>query len=564
MLPQSGLSASALAGAGVRGGDPATTVHLPIDIRRFPWINRLAADYAYEYGRLAEFFAGDPSSPDAWRDAIARTQRHKRDREAIATVLRAQQQHRRAPAAALEAADLLRRSDTVAVVTGQQAGLFGGPLFTLLKALTAVRLAERVREEHQVPAVAVFWIDAEDHDWDEVRSCGLLGADLDVRKVSVGNPPGAHAGPVARVRLDDSVNSAIADLQATLPATEFSPALIESLREAYRPGAGMADAFAQWLEALLGPRGLIVFDAADPAAKPLAAGVFVHELEHAGETARLAQEAGAALTSRGYHAQVTPHTDSVSLFSLNDHRQPIRRSDADFHVGDRTMGRAALIEEARRHPERFSPNVLLRPLVQDTLFPTACYVAGPSELAYLAQLGRVYDAFGIPMPLIHPRATATVVDSNAMRFLTRNDFPLEALHAQDEAALNQLLESQLPPRVDALMQEAAAAVDDRLGQLATAITELDPTLEGATRSTLTRMQDDLKKLHGKIIQAAKRKNDTLRRQYHHAQAQAFPAGHPQERQVGCVYFVNKYGPTLLDRLHDELPLDPGTHWVVTI
>ena len=114
------------------------------------------------------------------------------------------------------------------------------------------------------------------------------------------------------------------------------------------------------------------------------------------------------------------------------------------------------------------------------------------------------------------------------------------------------------------MQEAAAAVDDRLGQLATAITELDPTLEGATRSTLTRMQDDLKKLHGKIIQAAKRKNDTLRRQYHHAQAQAFPAGHPQERQVGCVYFVNKYGPTLLDRLHDELPLDPGTHWVVTI
>jgi bacillithiol biosynthesis cysteine-adding enzyme BshC len=564
VLPQSGISASALAGAGVHGGDPAATVHLPVDIRRFPWIRRLAADYAYEYARLAEFFAGDPSSPDAWRQAIGRTRRHARDGTAIATILRAQQERRHAPAAAIEATELLRRSDAVAIVTGQQAGLFGGPLFTLLKALTAMRLAQRVRDEHQVPAVAVFWIDAEDHDWDEVRSCGLLGADLDVRAVSLGNPPGAHAGPVARVRLDESVNAAIAELEATLPPSEFSPRVLETLRQAYRPGTGMADAFAQWLESLLGARGLIVFDASDPATKPLASRVFTHELEHAGETARLAAAAGAALESRGYHAQAAPQPDTVSLFHLNHQREPIRRAGDDFQVGERTVPRAALIDEARQHPERFSPNVLLRPLVQDTLFPTACYVAGPSELAYLAQLGRVYEALGIPMPIIYPRATATIVDSNAMRFLTRHEFPLETLQAQDEAALNQLLESQLPPRVEALMQETGAAVDDRLGELATAITELDPTLQGATRSTLARMQDDLKKLHGKIIQAAKRKNDTLRRQYHHAQAQAFPAGHPQERQVGCVYFVNKYGSTLVDRLHDELSLDPGTHWVVTI
>ena len=115
-----------------------------------------------------------------------------------------------------------------------------------------------------------------------------------------------------------------------------------------------------------------------------------------------------------------------------------------------------------------------------------------------------------------------------------------------------------------MLQEAGSAVEDRLGELASAITLLDPTLEGATRSTLGRMQDDLKKLHGKIIQAAKRKNDTLRRQYHHAQAQAFPEGHPQERQVGYVYFLNKYGPTLVERLQESLPLDMGTHWVVTI
>jgi bacillithiol biosynthesis cysteine-adding enzyme BshC len=539
-------------------------VPLPIDIRRFAWIRRLAADYAFDYSRLADFFAGDPSSADAWRDAIARTQRHGRDRAAIADVLHAQQRRRQAPPEAMAAAAQLRERDTVAIVTGQQAGLFGGPLFTLLKALTTIRLAQRVRDEHKVPAVAVFWIDAEDHDWDEVRSCGVLDPELGFRSVSVGNPPGAHEGPVARVRLDESADAAIAELEATLQTTEFSPSLLQSLRQAYQPGAGMAEAFGLWLESQLGAHGLIVFDASDPAAKPLASPVFAREIEHAGETARLAAAAGAALESGGYHAQATLPPDTVALFHLNAQREPIRRSSDGFHVADRVVSREALLEEARESPQRLSPNVLLRPLVQDTLFPTACYVAGPNELAYLAQLGRVYEAFGIPMPLIQPRATATLVDANTMRFLTRQEFPLEALRAQDEAALNQLLEAQLPPRIEALMHETGAAVEDRLGELAGVITELDATLEGATRSTLGRMQDDLKKLHAKIIQAAKRKNETLRRQYHHAQAQAFPAGHPQERQIGGIYFLNKYGPTLIDRLNEELSLDMGIHWVVTI
>jgi uncharacterized protein YllA (UPF0747 family) len=218
----------------------------------------------------------------------------------------------------------------------------------------------------------------------------------------------------------------------------------------------------------------------------------------------------------------------------------------------------------RQHPAEFSPNVLLRPLVQDTLFPTACYVAGPSELAYLAQLRRVYEAFSIPMPLIQQRATATIVDSNAMRFLSRPDVRIESLRAQDEAALNELLIAQLPPSVDAALQEALRAIEQRMEALAREVPQIDATLEGATRSTLARMQDDLKKLQAKIVQAAKRKDETLRRQFRHAQSQVFPGGHAQERQVGFVYFLNRYGPALIDRLAEALPPDMGTHWVITI
>src|SRR5688572_21967221 len=322
----------------------------------------------------------------------------------------------------------------------------------------------------------------------------------------------------------------------------------------------MADEFGRWHESKLGGHGLIVFDAADPAAKPLAAPVFVREIEHAGETARLAAAAGEALETRGYHAQATPQADTVSLFHLNQHREPIRRSGDGFQAGDRVMSRSAMLDEARQSPHHISPNVLLRPLVQDTLFPTACYVAGPNELAYLAQLGRVYAAFGIPMPLVYQRASATIVDSNAMRFLARHEMPIESLRAQDEAALNALLEAQLPPSVDASLQAALGAIEERMARVAVEVQQIDPTLEGAARSTLTRMLDDLKKLHAKIIQAAKRKDDTLRRQFHHARAQVFPGGHPQEREIGFVYFLNKYGPTLVDRLSDELPLDMGNHW----
>ena len=550
MLPQSGVTAS--------------SARLPIDIRRFPWIKRLAADHAHDFASVAEFFAGDSADPQAWTAAIDRAQRHPRRRDELVALLQAQQRRRAAPPEALAAATQLRDPKAVAIVTGQQAALFGGPMYVLLKAISAIQLAERVREAHHVAAVPIFWVESEDHDWAEVKSCGVLDADLQVRSIDAGDPPGAGHRAVARVQLDDSIAEAIAELERALPATEFTGELLSSLRRCYAPGVGMADAFAAWLERVLGPMGLVVYDASDPAAKPLVAELFAREVEHPARTAQLAGETGRALESRGYHAQVTVPSDAAALFHLNQDRQPIRVEGGAFVVGERRIPGPELAKQIRQAPQEFSPNVLLRPLVQDTLFPTACYVAGPNELAYLAQLPAVYRAFDLPFPLLHQRATATLLDANAMRFLTRHDVALESLRAQDEAILNELLAAQLPPSVEASMQDAMRAVEERMTTLAGAVPQIDPTLEGATRSTLGRMQDDLKKLHGKIIQAAKRKDETLRRQYHHARAQAFPAGQAQERQIGFVHFLNKYGPSLIDRLREELPTDQGTHWVLTI
>jgi bacillithiol synthase len=537
---------------------------LAVDIRRFPWIRRLAADYAFRFELVASYFAGNPARTDAWADAIRRRQAHVGTPAELARVLAAQQERRGAPPEAREAAARLADPKTVVIITGQQAGLFGGPLFTLLKALTTMKLAEQVARDHGVTVVPVFWIDAEDHDWPEVSSCTVLDAELSARTITLKDLPGAGELPISRLTLDQHVEDAVTALAAALPPSDFSSTVIDAIRAAYRPGHGMAEAFGRLIESVLGTRGLVVYDSSDPAAKPLAAHVFAHELAHPGETAQLAARTGQALVGAGYHAQVTPADGAVSLFYLNDGRHGIRFSGDRATVGPRDTSLSALLEELEQAPHHFSPNVLLRPIVQDTLFPTICYVAGPNELAYLGQLRDVYAHFDVPMPLMYQRATATIVDSATLRFLGKYELPLDALQPQDESALNQLLQQQLPPTVELALGGASTAIAERMAEVAASVPQIDPTLEGTVQSTLSRMQHDLRTLQNKVIQAAKRRDETLRRQFHHAQALTFPNGHPQEREVSFVWFTNRYGPALIDRLLDDLPLDMGRHWVLQI
>jgi bacillithiol synthase len=523
-----------------------------VDVRRFGGFRPLAGVYAFDFPSVASLYAGDPSAPDAWRDAIERTRRHPRPRTEIAAILAAQQERRGAPAEAREAAARLASAETVAIVTGQQAGAFGGPLYTLLKAVNAIQLARRTSAEHGTPAVAVFWVDEEDHDWNEIRSCTVLDADLQPRTITLPAPLGAGDAPVAALKLDERVELSIEELRAALAATDFTETVIASLRAAYQPGRGVAEAFARWLETLLGSHGLIVFESSDPTAKPFVRELFVRELQTA-RTSALAAAAGETLAALGHEPQVVPQADAVSLFHLDGSRTLVKPGEAE-----------ASAREASANPQRFSPNVLLRPIVQDTLFPTACYVAGPSEIAYLGQLRGVYGHFGVPMPLMYPRTTATLIDSATARFLSRYDVPLADFQARDDAALNRLLHSQLPPEVDRSIKDAVEAIHTAMDHVADAVQSVDPTLAGAAKTTIGKMEHDLRSLEGKVIQAAKRRDDTLRRQFARAQAQIFPDGHLQERTLAVVFFVNRYGPALVDRLLQELPLSMGQHWVVTL
>lgn len=537
---------------------------IPIDVRQISWIRPLASEYTNNFSTVAPLYAGDPRAPQAWREAITRADQYPRRRRDIAAVVRAQLVRRGAPAAALAGADALGDDRAVAIVTGQQAGAFGGPLYTILKAVTAIQLARRVAGEHAVPVVPVFWVEAEDHDWAEVRSTTVLDAELQPKKITLPDAAGAGRLPVGGLVLDDGIAASLDELRAALASTDFSEWLWAALQGSYAAGATAGAAFARLLDAVLGSHGLVVFESNDAAAKPFVADIFARELQFPGRTAALAAAAGAELEARGHQPQVTPADDSVALFRMDPERRLLKRDGSGFAAGDDRFEAAALVSEAVDHPERFSPNVLLRPVVQDVLFPTICYVAGPSELAYLGQLRRVYEHFGVPMPLVHPRGTATLIDSAAARFLARYALPLQDLQARDDSALNRLLQMQLPKDVELALSRAAEQVQLVMARVIEVMPMVDPTLAGAARTTVGKMEHDLQGLQHKVIQAAKKRDETLRRQFVRAQAQIFPAGQPQERSLGLVFFLNRYGPALVDRLLEELPVEPGAHWVMVI
>ncbi len=352
----------------------STASVLAVDIRQFPWIRRLASDYAYDYARVEPFFAGDPATPAAWADTIRRSQSTPRRPAELAAVLANQQARRGAPAEARAAAARLADPATRVVITGQQAGLFGGPLFTLLKALTSMKLAAEVERDHGVPVVPVFWIDAEDHDWAEVSGCTVLDAELAPHVVRLPDLPGAGERPIARLALTDEITAAIDDLAAALPDTEFRAEVIEGLRRAYQPGRGMAEAFGHWMETVLGPHGLVVYDSSDPAAKPLARHIFVKEIAEPGKTAELASRgrpspgrAGLSLAgdaARRRHLAVPPGVEPRSHQGRGRPRHDWRRTHHAAATGRRSRTDAGALQPQRAAPAdragRHLPHHLLR------------------------------------------------------------------------------------------------------------------------------------------------------------------------------------------------------------
>jgi bacillithiol biosynthesis cysteine-adding enzyme BshC len=513
---------------------------VPLDYRKLSY-KPLFLDYLERYAALSRFFAGDPFDPAAWKKVAAEVDRADHPRSEVARTLLDLNRQLGADEAALASLSALE-SGALAVVTGQQVGILGGPLYTLYKALSAIRLARAASQSLARPVVPLFWMDADDHDFEEVRTSHLLNGSGELVSLRYDDSGEPGRVPVGARRLGPGIGEVLAAAAEALPATEFKQDLLEML-EAYAPGRSFAEAFGTFLLRLTKGSGLAVVNPSLPSLKRLAVDLFREAISRGAEAEERVRETTRELVAAGYHAQVTPVDSQLFLSYANPERYPIGVEGEGFRIGSdgRPLSREELEALVMAEPQSFSPNVLLRPLYQDRLLPTIAYVPGPAELAYFAQSSGLYSLFNVTMPLLAPRASVTVVERREARFLERYGVDLTRLNADDESLLNEIIRRHTPPKLEEDLGRAQGCIQEITSVLERDLSEVDPTLVPAVSSTRGKLLHHLKELESKAHRAVKRKNETVRSQYLQARTALFPGFELQERKLSPLVFLNKYG-----------------------
>lgn len=537
---------------------------LCVPYTRVPKSSALLVNYFYHFERLSHFYNGSPFDPASFQAVVSQLRVSDSTRQEVATVLARQNQAFGCGQATLDNIQHLAQPGTFAVVTGQQVGLLSGPAFTLYKALTAIKLTQSLNEQG-LRVVPVFWLATEDHDLEEVAAVSTLNDEYEqVVLRDSGVRPAPHS-PVGRVKLSAEIAAALDKLEALLPPSEVRDSLMHDLRECYRPGAGWGEAFGRFMTRLFGRWGVVLLDPLDEAIHRIATPVYEQAVSQAPALRKILLERSAALVRAGYHAQVHVTEDSTLLFVSRDgNRLPLHQRNGEFLLdGSENISAGDLKAWAKNSPEILSSNVLLRPVVQDTLLPTVAYVAGPSELAYFAQANVLYEAFGRPQPVVFPRGAFTLVDRRVRRLMEKYQLSLEDVwHGREN--LNRKIAATgfsqggaegWSQRFDQSEKDLAGLLE----RLRRDIELLDPTLLDSLKHTEEKIRYQMERLRGKISRAALQRSELLGRHEETVLRFLTPRKDLQEREVSGIYFLGRAGYSLLDRLLAQIQTQSSDH-----
>ncbi len=459
----------------------------------------------------------------------------------------------------------LREPDCVAVVSGQQAGLFTGPLYTIYKALSAVKLAGCL-SQRGTKAVPVVWIATEDHDFQEVAKAELINRDCALANVSLPLDMHPEGAPVGCVELDESINETVQRLLDELPQTEFTPDLEELIRNAWASGRSFGEAFARMLTSLAGHLGLILLDPLDSDLKKLAAPLYAAAARHAHEIALAVKERSEELESRGYHAQVLASEGAFPLFlHANGARHALTRTeggkyrlkeDAEEHTAEQ------LALRAQREPESFSPNVLLRAVVQDFLLPTVVYYGGAAEIAYFAQTAEVCRVLKRPAtPILH-RASMTLVEKHTWRALERYGLTLSDFFAGIDRVIQRVVEEHLGAETARAFERASASLNGELDSLRKQLRRVDPTLADALETGRRKINYQIEGLRSRFHRAQMARDEAVHRQLQRAFDLLYPEKTLQERRLNITSLLARHGRYVIDWIYDAIDLGSVEHQIV--
>jgi bacillithiol biosynthesis cysteine-adding enzyme BshC len=538
---------------------------IPFD--QIPHQSRLFLDYLKDPVALRRFY---PSAVRFHHELPLRSSEvlaaYRVDRSAVCNALAAMNQRWGAAEATLSNIELLREPDSIAVVSGQQAGLFTGPLYTIYKALSAVKLAGCLRQRG-TKAVPVFWIASEDHDFAEVAKAEFIGRDCQLKNVEVSTAVHREGQPVGQVVTDDSIDAVVNQLFELLPNSEFADDIKALVRNAWQPGRGYAQSFAMMMTSLLGRYGLIFLDPLDSELKRLAAPLYSEAAWRAPEIAAALEQRSSELESAGYHAQVLATANSFPLFMHDEQggrHAVVRVENGQYKAKDieEEYTAADLATMAQEKPERFSPNVTLRAVVQDYLLPTIAYYGGAAEIAYFAQTAEVYRVLERPATPILPRSSLTMIEHHTGRLLERYNLTLANFFEGLDPVIKQVVEEHLGADTARLFANAEQNVNHELDRLRQELESLDPTLASALDTGRKKINYQLDGLKTRFVHAQMKRDEAAHRQLQRAFDQLYPNKDLQERHINITSLLARHGTYVMEWIFNAINIGSNDHQVV--
>lgn len=513
-----------------------------------PGTSALLADYLYRFDRVARFYRHDPHNPLSISRAASEIDIPHQRRQDLVSVLR--KDNGESPALSM-----LELPDTVAVVTGQQVGLFGGPAYTLYKALTTAKLAQQLNSSG-IRAVPVFWLATEDHDFQEINHCHVYGRGR--RPVLLDATGDVELGvPVGSVVIQQSP---IGQLRQALSGLLHADEVTGLVGDAYQPGMTFGDAFRRLMERLLAGFGFVFVDPMTPGFRRLAAPILSEAASRTAELSSALKLRGAELSAAGYHAQVH-FEESTSLFFLLEGgaRVNLKLKDGTYYAGSRALSPADLAAG-----ENLSPTALLRPVMQDYLLPTAAYIGGPAEIAYLAQSDVLYRALLGRAPVPVSRSGFTLIDERSRMLMERYHLTLADCFHGEDALRRRVAQVLLPDELDATFQNATLDVRAAADRLRGELHQFDPTLAAAMEKSKAKMLYQLEKIQRKASAEALRRNSLADSAAGHITGLVFPNRHLQERYYSILPFLATHGLDLIDTIYENTQQGCPDHLVLTV
>ena len=534
-----------------------------LSFHEIPHAGRLFTDFLSYSPQVRQFYPRSPHFSEWFRDEISRVHYDSARRQRVSAILERQNKVWSPSPKTLENIARFRKG-AAAVVTGQQVGLFGGPVFAIYKALTAVKLADEASKAG-VDCVPVFWLATHDHDLAEINHLNIPGPDAALQTLRT-STHGVVDAPVGAVQFGAEIESVV-EAAAGLLDSETSTLL----RESYRPGETLGSAYARFFARLCVDWGVILLDASDPEFHQIAAPLFRAAIERSAELDETLLARGRELEAAGYPQQVKVTASSTLLFAVrNGARLPVHRregasaEDSEFVIGGEKISQDDLLRRIDSSPQDFNPNVLLRPIAQDYLLPTLAYVGGPAEVAYFAQASVVYQALAERTTPIIPRLSATILDKKHQALLDRYQIGLPDIFQGPVGLGEQLAARSLSQDLQKSFDRAAVDLQKSMSGIRDSLAGLDQTLVEAANHAGAKMQHQLDQLRSRAARAELRHSEILGRHAELLSNALYPNKTLQEREIAGIYFISRHGSEFLRSVYDAINADCLDHQIISL